>query len=85
MYALFPNIICMRFDTILKVFSSKYWNFNETLAGRKSIYQQHSSAIQGLRDITPNSGTYASEADVHEPNYTSKSPSLLPLCSLIPS
>lgn len=41
-----------------KVFSSKFWNFDETLAGRQSIYLNLTSAIQGLRDITPSSGAY---------------------------
>ncbi|KAJ7589809.1 FAD-binding domain-containing protein [Mycena floridula] len=57
-------------SSIWHYFSSKFWNFDTTLAQRKTIYANHSAAIQGLRDITPTSGAYVNECDVNEPNYT---------------
>ena len=35
----------------------------------KKLYQATSAAIQPVRDLTPDSGAYHSEADVHEPNH----------------
>ncbi|KAJ7590268.1 FAD-binding domain-containing protein [Mycena floridula] len=51
-------------------FSSKFWNFDTSLADRHAISTAHSAAIQGLRDITPDSGVYMNENDVNEPDYT---------------
>ncbi|KAI0708921.1 FAD-binding domain-containing protein [Cerioporus squamosus] len=46
------------------------WNFNTTKQEKQSILQGLSDAIDPLRAITPGSGAYQNEADVHEPDHT---------------
>ncbi|KAJ3515510.1 hypothetical protein NLJ89_g1713 [Agrocybe chaxingu] len=45
------------------------WFFSSTLADRQGAYAQSTKAANILRDITPGSGAYLNEADIHEPNY----------------
>ncbi|PPQ87559.1 hypothetical protein CVT26_010803, partial [Gymnopilus dilepis] len=45
------------------------WFFNSQLADRKAAYAASTTAANFLRDITPNSGAYHNEADIHEPNF----------------
>ncbi|KAJ3504745.1 hypothetical protein NLJ89_g7778 [Agrocybe chaxingu] len=45
------------------------WLFDSTLEQRKEAYAQTTKSINYLRDITPDSGAYHNEADIHEPNY----------------
>ncbi|KAF8910415.1 FAD-binding domain-containing protein [Gymnopilus junonius] len=55
--------------SLYHVILSNTWDFNATLAERKAAYAASSKAANFLREITPNSGAYVNEADVHEPNY----------------
>ncbi|KAF8901498.1 FAD-binding domain-containing protein [Gymnopilus junonius] len=45
------------------------WLFNSTLADRQGAYATSTTAVNFLREITPNSGAYHNEADIHEPNF----------------
>ncbi|KAF8912207.1 FAD-binding domain-containing protein [Gymnopilus junonius] len=45
------------------------WFFNSQLADRKAAYAASTTAANFLRDITPTSGAYQNEADIHEPNF----------------
>ena len=56
-------------DTIWHVVTGFFWNYSTDVATVKKLYQASSAAIQPLRDVTPDSGAYHAEADVHEPNY----------------
>ncbi|RPD54851.1 FAD-binding domain-containing protein [Lentinus tigrinus ALCF2SS1-7] len=49
---------------------SAAWNFDTTKEEKKAILTGLSAAMDLLRAITPGSGAYQNEADVHEPNYT---------------
>ncbi|RPD52974.1 FAD-binding domain-containing protein [Lentinus tigrinus ALCF2SS1-7] len=52
------------------VTSSTFWNFNTTTTEKKALYSNFTSQMNLLREITPGSGTYFNEADVHEPDST---------------
>ncbi|KDR73790.1 hypothetical protein GALMADRAFT_632193 [Galerina marginata CBS 339.88] len=43
--------------------------YNSTLAEIQATYALGTKAINFLRDITPGSGAYVNEADIHEPNH----------------
>ncbi|KAF8147579.1 FAD-binding domain-containing protein [Crassisporium funariophilum] len=45
------------------------WFFDSTLADRQAAYAQGTKAANFLRAITPSSGAYHNEADIHEPNH----------------
>jgi len=45
------------------------WFFNSTLADRQGAYATSTKAVSFLREITPTSGAYHNEADIHEPNF----------------
>jgi len=45
------------------------WLWNETLADRKAAYAASTTAANLVREITPGSGAYHNEADIHEPNH----------------
>lgn len=56
-------------DAVWNVVTGYFWNYNTDVATVKKLYQATSAAIQPVRDLTPESGAYHSEADVHEPNH----------------
>jgi len=56
-------------DTIWHVVTGFFWNYNTDVATVKKLYQASSAAIQPVRDLTPGSGAYHAEADVHEPDH----------------
>ncbi|KAF9521886.1 hypothetical protein CPB83DRAFT_801121 [Crepidotus variabilis] len=45
------------------------WQYNDDLATKKAIYANLTQAMSSLRKVTPISGAYANEADIHEPNW----------------
>ncbi|KAF8901508.1 FAD-binding domain-containing protein, partial [Gymnopilus junonius] len=45
------------------------WFWNESLADRELAYSQSTKAVNFLRDITPGSGAYINESDMHEPDF----------------
>ncbi|KDR73745.1 hypothetical protein GALMADRAFT_142193 [Galerina marginata CBS 339.88] len=45
------------------------WLVQSTLADRQGAYAASTKAANFLRAITPNSGAYHNEADIHEPNF----------------
>ncbi|KAF9561165.1 FAD-binding domain-containing protein [Agrocybe pediades] len=45
------------------------WLPGDTLAIRQGAFADSTKAVNFLRDITPNSGAYHNEADIHEPNF----------------
>ncbi|TFY80846.1 hypothetical protein EWM64_g3161 [Hericium alpestre] len=55
-------------DTIFHVTVVGSWGWNSTLSLRKQQYSLASSAIDFIREITPDAA-YQNEADVHEPNH----------------
>ncbi|OJT09758.1 hypothetical protein TRAPUB_13717, partial [Trametes pubescens] len=55
--------------SIWHVTASTFWNFNTTLQQKREIYANVSAHMELLREITPSSGAYFNEADVHEPNH----------------
>ncbi|KDQ50497.1 hypothetical protein JAAARDRAFT_63111 [Jaapia argillacea MUCL 33604] len=55
-------------DSIYHITLVSLWNWNATVAEKKSKYELSSKAIQPLRDITPDAA-YVNEADVYEPNH----------------
>ena len=61
-------------DAIWNVVTGYFWNYNTDVATVKKLYQASSAAIQPVRDITPGSGAYHSEADVHEPDHEGEVP-----------
>ena len=62
-------------DTIWQVVTGFFWNYNTDVATVKKLYQASSAAIQPVRDLTPASGAYHAEADVHEPDHEGETPS----------
>ena len=62
-------------DTIWQVATGYFWNYNTDVATVKKLYQASSAAIQPVRDLTPDSGAYHAEADVHEPDHEGETPS----------
>src|SRR5258706_9837131 len=62
-------------DTIWHVVTGFFWNYNTDVATVKKLYQASSAAIQPVRDLTPGSGAYHAEADVHEPDHEGETPS----------
>ncbi|KAF8885912.1 FAD-binding domain-containing protein [Mucidula mucida] len=49
--------------------SSASWSFNTTTDTKIRAYQGLTKKMDTLRDITPGSGAYQNEADIHEPNF----------------
>ncbi|KAF8912198.1 hypothetical protein CPB84DRAFT_762123 [Gymnopilus junonius] len=45
------------------------WYWDGTLADRELAYSQSTKAVNFLRDITPDSGAYINESDIHEPDF----------------
>ncbi|KAF8165925.1 FAD-binding domain-containing protein [Crassisporium funariophilum] len=45
------------------------WLVDSTLADRQAAYAQSTKAVSFLRNITPGSGAYHNEADIHEPDH----------------
>ncbi|PPQ89860.1 hypothetical protein CVT25_004758 [Psilocybe cyanescens] len=45
------------------------WFWDATHADRALAFSQSTKAVNFLRDITPGSGAYHNEADIHEPNF----------------
>jgi Berberine and berberine like len=56
-------------DAIWNVITGYFWNYDTDVPTVKKLYQATSAAIQPLRDLTPDSGAYHAEADVHEPDH----------------
>ncbi|KAI0353743.1 FAD-binding domain-containing protein [Trametes cingulata] len=54
--------------SIWHVTASTFWNFDTSVEAKRAIYANFSAHMDLLRDITPGSGAYFNEADVHEPN-----------------
>ncbi|KAI0313598.1 FAD-binding domain-containing protein, partial [Amylostereum chailletii] len=55
-------------DAVYHVTLVRRWNWNSTQEEKRDAYEGVSSAIEHLRQITPD-GVYSNEADVHEPNH----------------
>ncbi|KAF9481267.1 FAD-binding domain-containing protein [Pholiota conissans] len=58
-------------NSIWHVTSGNGWLFNTPTAGKQAVYTGVTELMQLLRDLTPSSGAYHNEADVHEPNFSS--------------
>ncbi|KAG0201442.1 hypothetical protein BGX28_005723 [Mortierella sp. GBA30] len=56
-------------QTLLSVGSYVSWEDDTPLERQQALEPQMTSAMQVLRDITPNSGSYFNEADFNEPNW----------------
>ncbi|TFK91561.1 FAD-binding domain-containing protein [Polyporus arcularius HHB13444] len=56
-------------DSIWHVPLSAAWNYDTTKEEKQAILAGLSAAVDPLRAITPGSGAYQNEADVHEPNH----------------
>ncbi|KAF9053297.1 FAD-binding domain-containing protein [Panaeolus papilionaceus] len=56
-------------SSLYSVVTVNKYLYNATLADRQAAYAASTTAIQPLRDLTPNGGAYHNEADVHEPNH----------------
>ncbi|KAI0683912.1 FAD-binding domain-containing protein [Cerioporus squamosus] len=57
-------------DSIWHVPLSAAWNFDTATEEKQGILAGLSAAVDPLRAITPGSGAYQNEADVHEPDHT---------------
>ncbi|KAF8172067.1 FAD-binding domain-containing protein [Pholiota molesta] len=57
-------------NSIWHITAGNGWLFNTPIAGKKAIYGGVTQIMQLLRDLTPGSGAYHNEADVHEPDFT---------------
>ncbi|KAF9554592.1 FAD-binding domain-containing protein [Agrocybe pediades] len=56
-------------STLYQVILVNVWMYDSTLEDKKAAYAKSTKAINYLRDVTPDSGTYHNEADVHEPSH----------------
>ncbi|KAH9893386.1 FAD-binding domain-containing protein [Cubamyces lactineus] len=56
-------------NSVWHVTASTFWNYDTSLEQKREIYANASSNMDALREITPQSGAYFNEADVHEPNF----------------
>ncbi|KAH9484487.1 FAD-linked oxidoreductase [Psilocybe cubensis] len=45
------------------------WVYNATVDVKRATYAQGTKAVNFLRDVTPDSGAYLNESDIHEPNH----------------
>ncbi|KDR72263.1 hypothetical protein GALMADRAFT_767519 [Galerina marginata CBS 339.88] len=57
-------------NSIWHVVAATTFNFNTSLTDRKETYTSTSDIMSSLRRLTPHSGAYQNEADVHEPDFS---------------
>ncbi|PPQ89436.1 hypothetical protein CVT25_012815, partial [Psilocybe cyanescens] len=56
-------------SSLYQVILVNIWEYNATIADKQAAYAQGTKAVNFLRDITPDSGAYLNESDIHEPNH----------------
>ncbi|KAJ7347092.1 FAD-binding domain-containing protein [Mycena albidolilacea] len=57
-------------NSLWHVVAGAGWTFDTPASVQSIIYDSLTSGIDTLRNITPSSGAYLNEADLHEPNYS---------------
>ncbi|KAJ7130596.1 FAD-binding domain-containing protein [Mycena epipterygia] len=57
-------------DAIWHVVAGTGWAFNTPVEIQRALYANITASINPLRAITPSSGAYQNEADLHEPNFS---------------
>jgi Mor family transcriptional regulator len=56
-------------DCLWSVVVGTFWNYGTSVEDIKSAYRTSTEAIRRVKELTPESGAYASEADMHEEDY----------------
>ncbi|KAJ6594366.1 FAD-binding domain-containing protein [Mycena capillaripes] len=57
-------------NSVWHVIAGAGWTFDTPAPIQSIIYEGITSSIDALRNITPSSGAYQNEADLHEPNFS---------------
>ncbi|KAF9532809.1 isoamyl alcohol oxidase [Crepidotus variabilis] len=56
-------------SSLYQIITVNTWQYNDNLATKKATYANTTQSVATLRSITPTSGAYANEADIHEPDW----------------
>ncbi|KAF8163701.1 hypothetical protein B0H34DRAFT_672644 [Crassisporium funariophilum] len=56
-------------ESLYQIVLVNAWFVDATLADREAAYARSTKAVDFIRAITPDSGSYLNEADIHEPDY----------------